>query len=121
MTILFVYGSLIQGESNHGLLSRARFIGEATTVKRYTLYDLGSFPAMARMGTGAVRGELYDVDNSTLASVDRLEGVPTFYRRIAVLLDDGSIADGYVLRREQVSGRRVIASGDWRRRDEPQG
>ncbi len=121
MTIIFVYGSLIQGEPNHGLLSRARFVGNATTVKRYTLYDLGTFPAMVRTGTSAVRGELYEVNDFTLAIVDRLEGVPSFYRRIAVSLDDGSVADGYVLGHDLVYGRRVVASGDWRRRNDSQG
>jgi hypothetical protein len=72
----------------------------------------------ARRG-GAVIGEVYEVDESTLAALDRLEGRPRFHTRTHIALEDGMAVDAYLLSPEQVSSRRVILSGDWRahRRD----
>ncbi len=81
--------------------------------------DLGPFPGMVRGGAGAVIGEVYEVDDATLAALDRLESHPRFYTRTRIALEDGTIVEAYLLSPEQVSGRRVILSGDWRahRRD----
>ena len=45
-----------------------------------------------------------------------LEGHPRFYRRTRIALDDGSLVQTYLLTPEQVEGRPVIASGNWRSR-----
>ena len=44
------------------------------------MLDLGAFPAVVGGNTKIV-GELYEVDKATLASLDRLEGHPSFYER----------------------------------------
>lgn len=77
---VFVYGSLKRGGSNHHLLAGASFEGEAA-VEGLEMWDTGrGFPACAP-GDGTVEGEVYRVDEATLAAVDRLEGVPDFYER----------------------------------------
>jgi gamma-glutamylaminecyclotransferase len=114
---VFVYGSLLHGEPNHRLLTvpGARLImANAWTEPGYELHDLGAFPGMVRGGAGAIIGEVYEVDEATLAALDRLEGHPSFYTRTRIALEDGTIVDAYLLSPEQVSGRRVILSGDWR-------
>jgi gamma-glutamylaminecyclotransferase len=121
-TRVLVYGSLLQGESNHRLLAvpGARLImAEARTDPGYELRGLGAHPGMVRGGAGAVVGEVYEVNEATLAALDRLEGHPSFYTRTRIALEDGTIVEAYLLPQEQVSGRRVILSGDWRehRRD----
>lgn len=114
---VFVYGSLRKGESNHRLLAvpGARLImAKARTEPGYELRELGAFPGMVRGGAGEVIGEVYEVDEATLAALDRLEGHPGFYTRSPVALEDGTAVEAYLLSPEQVSGRRLILSGDWR-------
>lgn len=114
---LFVYGTLRRGCGNHRYLERAIFVGEARTRRGFRLRDLGYYPGMVRDGgQGRVRGEVYAVDPTVLASVDRLEGHPTFYLRTGIVLDGGIEVETYLLRAEQVDGRTVIPGGDWSRR-----
>jgi len=115
MTKLFVYGTLMRGESNHRLLTGARFLGERTTEARYTLVDLGYFPALVDGGTTAIRGESYEVDDQTLAAVDRLEGHPRYYERRAVTLAAGEHAEAYFMPVRE--NRQSIDCGDWRAHD----
>ena len=112
---LFVYGTLQSGEGNHRLLRAARMLGKRRTEARYTLLSLGAFPAMLGGGTTSVVGELYDVDDSTLAAVDRLEGHPHLYRRQRVHLLGGEAAEGYLLTAGRRGRRPIIEGGDWRR------
>lgn len=74
--LLFVYGTLKQGEINHGLLApHVRSIEPASI--RGLLYDTGDFPALAE-GDDWVHGELITLDPDSLDEVmpviDRLEG-----------------------------------------------
>jgi gamma-glutamylcyclotransferase (GGCT)/AIG2-like uncharacterized protein YtfP len=115
-TRVFVYGTLRQGEGNHRLLLSARFVGEASTAAGFALYDLGAFPGLVHEGAGTVAGEVYDVDAETLAALDRLEGVPSFYRRERIELEGVGSTDAYTLTLRQVRGCDLIPSGDWKRR-----
>lgn len=115
--LVFVYGTLLSGESNHRLLSRSAPAGAARTAARYELADLGGYPAMIAGGATAVCGELWEVDDDTLSRLDELEGHPGFYERQMVQLDDGRSALAYLPQPEQTRGCPRIASGDWRRRE----
>ncbi|HEU4532466.1 MAG TPA: gamma-glutamylcyclotransferase [Polyangiaceae bacterium] len=115
--VVFVYGSLLRGERNHGRMAGARFVGPARTLARYALYDLGAYPGMTD-GAQAVEGELYEVDVRLLAALDAFENHPRFYRRRAIALEGGTQAEGYLLTRAQVAGRPRVASGSWRARAE---
>ncbi len=74
--LLFVYGTLMQGMRNHLYLEKAKFVGAAKTKPEYELLYNGSIPAV-RAGSTAVTGELYEVDDAILASLDVLEEVNT--------------------------------------------
>jgi gamma-glutamylcyclotransferase (GGCT)/AIG2-like uncharacterized protein YtfP len=113
---LFVYGSLLPGEAHGARLGASRPLGEASTEARYTLVDLGEYPALLEGGSTSVRGELYDVGAEVLAALDEFEGHPDEYRRVPVRLVSGESVDAYVLPRAQAPDGRVIASGDWRAR-----
>ena len=115
--IVFVYGTLLRGERNHQLLAEARFVCEAVTGPGFELADLGTFPAMLSGRGSGVTGEVFAVDSQTLATLDRLERHPHFYRRTRVTLVNGRSADAYVLQTEHAHGRPRIPSGDWRRRE----
>lgn len=111
-----MYGTLLRGEANHHLLARATFVGAATTEPRFSLHDLGAYPAMVAGGAHAIVGEVYEVDPSTLAALDELEGHPRFYRRTPITLADGSLAETYLQTRSRTKGRPVLAAGSWRER-----
>jgi gamma-glutamylcyclotransferase (GGCT)/AIG2-like uncharacterized protein YtfP len=113
---VFVYGTLLAGESNHRLLAAATFIGEARTAPAFELRNLGPFPGLVKSCACSVVGEVYEVDAPTLARLDALEGHPRFYRRTRIALDDGTKVETYLLTPEQVEGRPVIPSGNWRAR-----
>jgi gamma-glutamylaminecyclotransferase len=112
--LVFVYGTLRQEEVNHDLLVRARFVAEARTEPCFDLFDLGAFPAMSAGGETAVLGEVYAVDEATLARLDRLEGHPSFYERTQIRLEGGQEVETYLMDRARMRGRAPIASGDWR-------
>lgn len=111
---IFVYGTLLKGGGNHRLLTTARFAGAARTAPAFELRDLGGCPGLVLGGTQAVMGEVYEVDEPTLAALDRLEGHPRFYRRSSIALEDGAVAEAYLLPAHRVEGCRVISSGSWR-------
>jgi gamma-glutamylaminecyclotransferase len=81
MSLLFVYGTLKRGQANHALLGRSPLLGEWLTAPKYTLYDLGSYPAVTLEGTTAIYGEVYKVSEKILLRIDRLEEYPLWYDR----------------------------------------
>jgi gamma-glutamylaminecyclotransferase len=115
-TLVFVYGTLLVGQPNHRYLKGAQLLREARTLPQFLLYDLGPFPGLVRGGEYAIVGEVHQVDEPTLAMLDRLEGHPRFYRRTSIVLADGTQVETYLLTPEQVAGRPIIASGSWRAR-----
>jgi len=112
---VFVYGTLRAGEINHDVILRhgGQWVGPATTEPAYVLFDLGPFPAMVEGGATPVGGDVYSVTAEGLRGLDLLEGHPTFYRRQAIRLADGTSALSYVLPRRFGAGRAVIPGGDW--------
>ena len=115
-TRVFVYGTLLAGESNHAVLAGARLVAAGRTLPVFRLHDLGEFPGLVPGGVHAVVGEVYEVDEATLAALDRLEDHPEFYRRTRIVLEDGMAVETYLLMAAQVEGTPVIASGSWRAR-----
>lgn len=115
-TILFVYGTLHKKQPNHKrFLSDAVYLGEAETKRKYELYDVGGFPGMLRGGRNRVVGELYAVDDDTLKTIDRLEGVPHMYRREKIRLRRRSEVFGYIYQYKPKYDTHIeeIPSGDW--------
>ena len=112
--LLFVYGTLMRGESAHTLLGAdARFVGSAQTEPRFTLLDMGEYPALVDGGCTAVRGELYEIDARLLAALDRYEDVPEMYERRTLAIGQHT-AVAYVLHQRLAQGFGPIESGDWR-------
>jgi gamma-glutamylaminecyclotransferase len=88
-TLLFVYGTLKKGCSNHGQIAGQQFLGLAHTPPGFRLYDIGGYPALVAQPdspTGVI-GEVWSVDPASLERLDRFEGVHEgLYRRESIAL-----------------------------------
>lgn len=88
---LFVYGTLKRGFCNHHYLHNAKFLGKATTKSPFPLIAPKRwYPYLLdEEGKGyKVEGELYEVDEKTLADIDRLEEYPLYYTRRYIAVED---------------------------------
>ena len=79
--MVFVYGTLKRGFSNNRLLSGSKFLGEARTEGKFALYESGIPFVIEIERVSQISGEVYEVDERTLALLDRLEGHPDWYCR----------------------------------------
>lgn len=87
--LLFVYGTLKRGGSNHRQLAGEIFVGEAHTVAGYRLFALDGYPGMVALAGDreGVVGEVWSVKPDALTRLDRFEGVDQgLYRRESVPL-----------------------------------
>ena len=81
---VFVYGTLKQGYPNNPLLEGSEFLGEAVTVLTYKMVET-SFPVIMPDPSGKpVAGEIYAVDDATLARLDELEREGRSYDRVMI-------------------------------------
>lgn len=115
MPLVFIYGTLRQGERNHAQLDGARPLGRARTPPCFTLIDLGEFPALVAGGADSVTGEVWEVETTHLERLDAFEEHPAFYVREVLRLDDGREVFAYILPPGRGAGPR-IPSGDWKKR-----
>ena len=99
--ILFVYGTLRRGKSNHHLMAGAEYLGDAVTLPKYRLHDLKLYVVMVQdeAAGDAVPGELFRVGDRLLAELDTFEGHPDLFRRTPVELADGKPAEAYLYAR----------------------
>jgi gamma-glutamylcyclotransferase (GGCT)/AIG2-like uncharacterized protein YtfP len=84
MSLIFVYGTLKRGGTNHHCLADQKFVGEARTAAGFCLYNVGSFPGMVHRADDhdGVAGEVWEVSAECLAKLDELEDVAHgMYRR----------------------------------------
>lgn len=116
--LVFVYGSLMHGMSNHVVMESidADFYGEDALPAAYHMLDAcrGAWPGVMPGGTTEVEGELYFVDDAGLARLDRLEGAPDLFTRRRVRTQTGDRAWVYTLNPEHARGCTVVTSGSWR-------
>lgn len=81
---VFVYGTLKRGYHNHRLLEKALYLGKARTTAKWAMIGKSlPFPYLLERNDNGyyVEGEVYEVSDSELWALDRLEGVPTHYRK----------------------------------------
>lgn len=112
-----VYGSLRQGFHNHPLIEGSEYLGTTMTVDEYTMYDLGSFPAVClTFPYSQIVVEVYDVDESTMFRLNRLEGyrgegMDNFYDRS--LVETEAFGACYMYHTGPMVRSEVVRSGDW--------
>lgn len=116
-SLLFVYGTLKRGCSNHGQLAGQTFVGIARTQPGFSLYDVGGYPGLvAQAGDrDGVSGEIWSVSETGLLRLDDFEGVHEgLYRREPVPLlapFAGQMVNAYFFA-SSVQGRPEIGS-EW--------
>ena len=95
---MFVYGTLMQGLGNHKVLGNSRFISKAKTKGLYALFALGIPYVTKSVNKDRIHGEVYEVNETDLVNVDRLEGHPRFYKReqIDIELENGDIIEAWI-------------------------
>lgn len=114
-TLLFVYGTLKRGCSNHHRLATECFVDAARTVAGFRLYDLGGYPGILPCpdDTDGVVGEVWSVRAATLQQLDEFEGVNEgLYRREPISLQPpfaGQTVHAYYSLFSP-TGRRVVGS-----------
>lgn len=80
--LVFVYGTLRNGHSNHHLLKEAYCYGIGSTEASYAMYHIGGYPYVTSSEARyPIVGELYAVDDDTLGALDSMEGHPRYYER----------------------------------------
>ena len=103
MPLLFIYGTLMTGQRRNFYLTRdgAQCLGLGRTAPRYSLFRplLTDYPCMVeddKRGV-AVEGELWDVSEKCLESLDFVEGAPRLFHRSLITLDDGEQVQAYLM------------------------
>jgi gamma-glutamylcyclotransferase (GGCT)/AIG2-like uncharacterized protein YtfP len=109
--IVFVYGTLRRNHYNHQLISNAAFLDVWVTPANYTMVSFGFYPAVIHAGATPISGELYQVDDTLLEEMDRLEGIPHLYQRHAI---DTPVGRAYwYMMSQSTDHAEVVSSGDW--------
>ncbi|WP_261816555.1 gamma-glutamylcyclotransferase family protein [Vibrio gallicus] len=111
--LVFVYGTLRQGESNHHLLEASELLGMFETKPEYALFDLGAYPGLVE-GYSAITGEIYRIDEKVLEQLDILEDVPTEYRREVL---ETPFGEAWIYLYQGSENGKAIESGDWNLRN----
>jgi gamma-glutamylcyclotransferase (GGCT)/AIG2-like uncharacterized protein YtfP len=116
---VFVYGTLLRGESNHGVAAPFLCGGIVPGSVRGRLYDVGDYPALVLVAdANPVPGEWLKVTEEGLSAMDELEGYigpgrENDYERVWVkdaVLDE----QGWVYVWNDSRGFPEIRSGSWR-------
>lgn len=120
---LAVYGTLKRGHSNHRYLYGTKYLGEFVTEPIYTMYSLGSFPAVRLNGKTGITVEVYETDNEEIInlinSLERYTGIKNdsanWYDCITIDTPYGLAEMFYQKKYAECA---VLESGKWERRYE---
>jgi gamma-glutamylcyclotransferase (GGCT)/AIG2-like uncharacterized protein YtfP len=117
---VFVYGTLKSGEANNPLLTDndAEKLGDFDLVGPYRMFSLGGYPGVCRVtgiGDATIKGEVWEVSEECLHSLDLLEGHPEYYARSKIPTDYKN-AWIYLLPQHYREQFPEVEEGDWRGR-----
>lgn len=100
--LVFVYGTLKQGQGNNSVLGDSEYIGRGLTVRNdFTMSEVG-FPIVFENNTDVsdamkchISGEVYAVDFYHMMALDRLESNGSMYQRkkVKIRLSDQNPSD----------------------------
>jgi gamma-glutamylcyclotransferase (GGCT)/AIG2-like uncharacterized protein YtfP len=111
MPLMFLNGSAMSGQKDHGTHRGSTFLGPAKTAARYRLYAIrDQFPGLFVVPSGgrAIVGELYDIPDEILQG-SLLPEEPAELELGEVELEDGDVVAAMILRPERIPpGDRVV-------------
>lgn len=115
--LLFVYGTLRKGGSNHGII-QPYIMSSENCVASGSLYSLGEYPVLVLSGKRLVKGELLELENEAEAIkvLDEFEGGE--YKRAEIKVRKRTLgkvsATAYVYAGDKPpEGAVLVESGDW--------
>ncbi len=118
---VFVYGTLLTGESAHSMLVHNVVRTEPATLPNASLINLGAYP-MVLPGPDKIHGEACWLTEKTYAAtlqqLDRYEG-PAYSRELRSVRVDGSnteVEAWVYIGRQQPTSATALPGGDWRQR-----
>lgn len=118
---MFLNGTAMSGQADHGAIAGATFLGRARTAPYYRFFTArDAFPGLFPVSTGgsSIEGELYEVSEETLYR-RLMPAEPAELELGAVLLDDGQVANAMHLQPERIAPGDSITDltelGGWRR------
>ncbi|WP_349409764.1 gamma-glutamylcyclotransferase family protein [Pseudalkalibacillus sp. SCS-8] len=126
MNVVFVYGTLRIGEKNHHLLKNAKRVSDQAWIGG-KLFDTGlGYPALSLQQFGKVYGELYEVDDEMLKSLDLLEGYTVgrqdnlYEREVRTITTVKGSCEAYIYTVDHNLSlcKECIPNGDWVKRAE---
>jgi gamma-glutamylcyclotransferase (GGCT)/AIG2-like uncharacterized protein YtfP len=101
-------------------LKGQKFLGPDKIGPNLTLYHLGGFPAILDSGEDYVVGEVYEVDEETLATIDAIEGFypgnkkgSLYYRTTVRTEEHGDVFTYFLWDHNLPSYAIKVDSGDW--------
>jgi len=117
---LFVYGTLLRGESNYHVLDGATLLFERITLPA-KMYDTGrGYPAIELVKDSTIIGDIYEIHEKMWPSLDELEGYTgntgtDLYSKefVNVQTIDGLIEVAVYTVCDESMKSVVIPSGDW--------
>lgn len=113
---VFVYGTLKSGRTNHPAVEGSVFLGRATIKGPYALINLGWYPAIVeneQLVEREIGGEVYEIDHDTLATLDMIEGHPSYYERVKAMTSLGCKAWVYRLTGSEYLNRSRVTDLFW--------
>lgn len=111
--LLFVYGTLRQGEPLSYVMENAEFLGVHMTPPKYKMIDLGRYPAVTPGGDTPIMGEVYKIEDDYLDTVDRIECYPDLYQRTKIQTPFGKAIMYWMPEMKDAVCVQRISSGDW--------
>lgn len=123
--LVAVYGSLLSGLHNHGVMQRAegKLIGSGESIMNIDMYSLGGFPSISLKHSkhnNTIRVEVYEVEDDKMYGLNALEGYRgegknNFYDRslIDIKLDNGETVEAFIYHIDEEQ-RNPVVDGDWR-------
>ena len=92
LDIVFAYGSLKRGFSNHHVIADSKFLGAGQTRVDFTMFDLGRYPGVIH-GHSVIAGDVFAVPPRLMGRLDRLEDNGRVYqrKRTLIVMASGSV------------------------------
>ena len=111
--LLAVYGSLKFSYFNSPRLKHSEYVGDIKTAAKYTMLDMGGYPAILPDGETAIHCEVYKVRRYDFISIGRMEmgagykikAIDTKYGKACLYVFDYP---------EEVIGCSEVVDGNWK-------